>query len=733
VSESTRPTAVPQSDPSTGAVSDGALAEPSPRRGWQRWFGWQFWTLAIALAFGGLGYTAANMLLNLPAVSTSCSAVYWPLASASRRIYCAEIRAETRTREGLLDAIALIDGLPEDHPMRGEGQKLIDQWASELLELGEAKYQAGDIDGAIELARAIPEDLEAATAARERMGEWREVWSEGEAVEEQVRERIVELEWTRAFDAVVALTQLDNDYWSNQRYSTLVKDIQRARVEMRQVERAREALERGTPDDLREALELAREVEPGGIAFEAAESLVVEIGETMLADARAALDNGEWDTARQLALMVPGELEARDDVTDLVALARAGSQARLGSVDGLETAIARAKRLPEDSPLHVKAERLIERWTLEIADVRKLERARTIARPASVKDLQEAIDVADGIPSGNPRYREARREIGGWTRDIQTIQDRPVLNRAEQLARGNSVAAWREAIAVARRIGRGRALHDDAQSRIRQWTANIQRVEDRPTLDQATALARSGRYRDAIATANRIGSGRALHGEAQGQVANWRAEIRGRELLDRAYREAQSGSPAALAAAIRTTGQIPSGASASSEGARAASRWSDRLLRLAQSASSRDLLEAIRIAQSIPSNSRLYGTAQARIREWQAALRPPAPEPPRPAPSASESATGSSRGSEPAATDSAPERAKEPTAPEAAAPETDLGSEPRNDSGDSAPAISPDLRDELEDAATEAVAPAPDPAPSAPATEEPVESLPEAVFTDTND
>ncbi|ERN42879.1 hypothetical protein KR51_00004070 [Rubidibacter lacunae KORDI 51-2] len=613
-----------------GAIGTSEVAATSeidrpggtPRRGWGRWVGWQFWMVALVLVFGGLGYTATSMLLNLPALSKSCASVYWPLASASRRLYCAQAKAETRTRDGLLEAIALVNGLPADHPMHAEGERFITEWTEELLVLGEAKFQTGKLDEAIALAQAIPDDLDAAHLADERIDRWREVWAEGEALQEIVQERILELDWSGAFGAVVKLASVDNDYWSGRRYEALVKEIQRARLETRQLQKARAAFERGNFDDLKTALALAEEVESGSFGYEAAQVLIARIGDNMLALARQEMDAGNWAVVREITIAVPNSLDLDEQVRDLLDLTRAGTQAATGTIAGIEVAISRAQLLGEDRPLYYKAQQLIDRWELEIVDVRHLNRARKLAEPGTLADLQGAIAEADKIPSRNPRYREARAAIGDWTRDIQTIQDQPTLNRAVLAAQGNSIPAWQEAIAIANRIGAQRALYDDAQTRVRQWRANIQRAEDRPILSRATSLASTGRLQEAVATAERIGRGRVLYPDAQNKIALWRAQLRGAELLQRAYRTAEPGSPEALAAAIQTADRIPTVSSSRRAGDRAIARWSERLLGIATRTADRDPAGAIRIAELIPANSRLGSAAQVRIAEWQTRLRP---------------------------------------------------------------------------------------------------------------
>jgi hypothetical protein len=53
------------------------------------------------------------------------------------------------------------------------------------------------------------------------------------------------------------------------------------------------------------------------------------------------------------------------------------------------------------------------------------------------------------------------------------------------------------------------------------WVAQIQTAQDRPILEAATALAYQGRFDAAIATASQIPPERALYQQAQAAIAEW--------------------------------------------------------------------------------------------------------------------------------------------------------------------------------------------------------------------
>ena len=64
------------------------------------------------------------------------------------------------------------------------------------------------------------------------------------------------------------------------------------------------------------------------------------------------------------------------------------------------------------------------------------------------------------------------------------------------------------------------ALYDDAQSAVKGWIAEIQIMEDRPLLIRAENLAAQGSLSAAIDIAAQIGPDRALYAEARTSICH---------------------------------------------------------------------------------------------------------------------------------------------------------------------------------------------------------------------
>ena len=129
----------PAPSPSYAGVASGNVAsavseEPSKRPGLRgllffRWIGsWQFLLLTmLAILTGTLAFAVTSLfrMPNLP----NCRAIFWPTASAAMRLQCAESYASQDSVDFLLEAIALVEKLPDDHPLRAEINAKVEIWS----------------------------------------------------------------------------------------------------------------------------------------------------------------------------------------------------------------------------------------------------------------------------------------------------------------------------------------------------------------------------------------------------------------------------------------------------------------------------------------------------------------------------------------------------------------------------------------------------------------------------
>lgn len=585
---------------------------------------WQFLLATGVTVFGGLGVLSVALLFKLPAVP-NCPEIFWPTASASLRLYCAQLAANKQTAENLVEAINLVNSLSSDHPLRPEIDRHIEEWSLDILKLGDEAFQAGQLNEARDLARKIPNNLPAYKLVEERIQKWESMWAQAEELTQKVEEQLRKSNWNEAFRYALKLAYLNNNYWSTTRYDEVVELIHLAKEESRKLDKAYELKRTNQIDNLVAAIKLAQVINPKSYAYKEAQDLISECNEKLLMMARDRLDKGEWRVVLEIVQKTPENPNLQEPLQDLSDLANAQSRAEEGTATSLEEAIALAQKLEIGRPLYDKSQELIRGWQLEVEGVARMQRARDLARPGSINDLSAAIAEAQQIPSINPRYREAQTQINRWVNQIQIIEDQPYLERAEQIASMGDISSLQAAISQASLVGRGRALYDDAQGKIRQWSRRIQRTQDQPIIDQADGLAISGNLNDAIRAAQQISPERALYSEAQGKIRSWQREILGQQRLNEAYEIAKVETPQALQAAINLAKRVPRSTSVSSNAREAVNRWSYQILAMAQLKADTNVPEAIAIAQTIPSNTDAYQAAQAQIQAWQRLLQPPEP------------------------------------------------------------------------------------------------------------
>ena len=611
--------------PQTSSTVDIAKPSPAPpkKRAW--WQMWQLWGILLVLCSGGIGYGATAMLLKLPRTQ-SCSKVFWPIASASVRLYCAQTAAEDRDVDGLLSAIDLVAVLPKNHPLRPEIDRNIDRWATSILNLGEAEFQSGELDKAIATAKRIPNNVSAKELVDEKIADWELVWSNGEEIYQEVENKLREADWDGAISSAVRLTDSSNKYWATTKYEESINNINVAQEQNASLTKAQVQVASGEIDDLILAIDKADDIDSDSYAYDRAREIIAQAKTKLVANIEQLIEEQEWRELLQVTGRLPRSLKLQERKRDWQILANAGSSAELDTVFGMEEAIEEAQKLKPNSEYYDLGQKLISRWKLEIDDVAHLAKAEEFARVGTIANLRRAIDEAAEIPSANPRYDESRREIAKWRGQIQTIEDRPVLTRARELSYGNNVNAWQRAIAEANLISSNSPLYSEAQDYVRTWRTSIQRVEDRPILDEAETLANVDNYSAAIETARKIAAGRSLYSEAQSKITLWQQEIDGRRYYREATEIALQGTPEALARAIRTVRQISDSSSVSFRVAQNVNDWAAQILAIARQTSDSSLERAIAIAEQVPSGTTSYTPAQKEIKVWQIRLNPPQPE-----------------------------------------------------------------------------------------------------------
>ncbi|NRB07331.1 MAG: chromosome segregation ATPase [Richelia sp.] len=609
-------------DSQSDVTTSSEQVSGKPPRKLPRWArSWVLWAVIMAFAPGSIAFFAISMLLKLPS-APNCPSIFWPLASASVRVHCAQLAASKQNVKDLLQAISLVQHLPQSHPLRSEIDRLIEEWSKNVLELADLSFQDGKLEEAMATARKIPQDLGAYKLVDEKIEKWQSTWSKAEELYQKAEDEARNQRWQSAFITAAKLLRLDNKHWENTKYNQLNQLITKAREDGNKLAQAKFLAKRKNVDNLLKAIEVAEYIGKDSFVYAKAQELIPEIGQTMLDLAKSKLNRQDGDEAIRIAQDTPDSTGLTEEREDFIALAEAQNNAWLGTVSGLEVAISQAQQIEPSRPNYEQAQQLIARWQLEIEDVSRLDQARLLASRGTIGYLSAAIAQAQLIPVNNPRSSEARKEIGRWTTQIQTIEDRPILERAEQIALLGDINSLQAAITEARRIKIGRALYRETRRKIARWTANIQTIEDRPILEQARSLASTGNLNDAIATANQISRGRSLSRESRREISKWQEEINAKQNWRRARNIALRGTPQALARAIRLARSVPRRNALGIDANIAMDRWSQQLLDIARFQGQSDINQGIETANLVPRGTAAYNAAREQIRTWRQFLKP---------------------------------------------------------------------------------------------------------------
>lgn len=229
---------------------------------------------------------------------------------------------------------------------------------------------------------------------------------------------------------------------------------------------------------------------------------------------------------------------------DLLRLQMASTIASLGQSGAFQVAIEQAQRIGPSQPRRVHAQTLIASWRREIQRIEDqsfLMLAKQLAEQGTVEGLKGGITQALLIAQNRPRRIEAQTLLASWTKRIEVIQDQPFLDEALALAKQGKLSA---AIEKASEIKSGRTLYVKAQENVYQWVGELQVAQDRPILDRAAELASQGSLGAAIDVASQIGYGRALHSEAASAIGRWSAELSANSAPPPAAAPARSYEPA---------------------------------------------------------------------------------------------------------------------------------------------------------------------------------------------
>jgi exonuclease VII small subunit len=305
-------------------------------------------------------------------------------AAESTRLYCAQLMVDPQTGENLGEAIELANSITPDHPLRKDSDRLIQQWAHRLMELGEAKFQDGNLNDAIKLVQQIPDEALLHEIVSNRINYWQKTWEKAEKIIQDAQTAIEDDKFSVALAEARKLLRVPNQYWSMVRFQELVNQVQVAKESWKKEQSA--SRDRPSPND-----------KP---SFDGKDT-------TITTD---LMSNWQKEQEREAA----------------VHLEKARRSAATGDLGGLRDAIGEAQLIFSDTPHYKEARQLIADWNrqIEVAEDRPyLSKAITLADRGDIKSLEAAISEANNIYFGRALYREAQSRIDQWSTQVRQLYE----------------------------------------------------------------------------------------------------------------------------------------------------------------------------------------------------------------------------------------------------------------------------------------------------------------------
>lgn len=571
--------AVPQVDLAEQQRQRRALVTAQVTRGVKALAAPLAWLVVLAFC-GGSGVAAFLWLSTIPPLP-DCERLRFP--SDSDRLFCAEQAARSGNPDAVLAGLTLVKDWSPDQPSYHRAKRLFKDWSWAVLATARGRALEDDLEGAIALAQKIPSNSVVHKEAQKHIARWQKDHRRGKLVEDEIQAALKAQDWKKAEARIQTLARLEGDYWqpylNRLRQQVIVEQI--ARRQLQQIRRLTVSTATN-PDTIGRVIGLANQIPPNSFAYPEATTEMNRLTQALIGIINNQMAQGNLQGAIASARWLPANVALPTEVEDLLWLSQAQPLATPSIPAGpiavrlwqLWTVVPRLQQIGGNSPLHGQVQTLLPQLESQIQDLTQLQLAQGVAEADQIPTFQLAIQMAQRIAPDRPQRIYAQTLIAQWRKDIQRVEDRPFMARAQQLAKAGTVPQLKQAIRQAQRIRPGRALHGDAQKAIRGWVAQIQVIEDRPFLKQAQTLAQKKQLAAAIAAASKVRSGRALYPEAQAAIQTWTTQMQiaeDRPLLDQANALAAKGS---LTAAIDLAAQIAPGRALYPEARAGISQWS---------------------------------------------------------------------------------------------------------------------------------------------------------------
>ncbi len=311
------------------------------------------------------------------------------------------------------------------------------------------------------------------------------------------------------------------------------------------------------PAPIVKAMELANQINPKTYVYHQGQTLRSAWSQQLVKLTVDRYKAQNFNEAIAIAQKVPYDVASYPEAQDWVKLNQASVSAGKRHLLALMDAVTQTKRIQKTSPIYTLAKGKQANWQGLLKQQTQLQWAKTIASFQQPATLALAIETAKQVPAQSEEGKSLQSEISNWSRQIETVDNRVILAKATQIvANGATLVNLKAAVHLAGKISKDRPMGEEATVAVAGWTEKIQTIEDRPILENAQALAKQGHLSKAIEVGNRIAPGRALYHDMQADVRYWSLELQ--EIADRrtleqaiaTYRRGNISNAIGLAASI---------------------------------------------------------------------------------------------------------------------------------------------------------------------------------------
>ncbi len=452
--------------------------------------------------------------------------------------------ARKQLNEGSIDrAISTLKIVPPNSPIYPEAQNAIGKWKDQA-------QNSANIDGKFDLAM--------------KSGDWNQAFVILQTVQ-QMRGHYWNTYKHEKMSAKLAIERDGWDKLQEAKDALIGKEFSSYTVGAKRPDLAKTSKDKvkaedplpTEPEPILKAMSLANQIDATTHVYQEGQQLRNSWSKQLVQLSVNAYKNSEFDRATELARKVPQDVAVYREAQDWVKLNRAHVYAGKRHMLAIMDAISQVKRIHKTSPIYSLARARQSNWQGMLKQQTQFQWAKSLASFQQPATLALAIDTAKQIPAQSDVGREMQSEVATWQRQIQTIDNRVTIAKAKQIvSKGDSLLNLKAAVRLAGKIAKDQPLGEEATAVVGEWTQKIQTIEDTPILVRAQTLATQGNLAQAVSLANRIVPGRALYATAQAEVRYWSLELQeiaDRHTLDRAiaiYRQGKIATAIDLAATI---------------------------------------------------------------------------------------------------------------------------------------------------------------------------------------